>query len=276
MNNNESTELFSIGNIAKSFGVSENTIRRMEAAGLLTPALIKESGYRYYDYQNISRIKMILFLRSMGLVYDDMREYFKNPEDFTVVKNKLLYRKYALDVLIDQADHFIKPEVPGKVLIIQHDRICLYTKHYQTNGPLSVRDMERYASDVLAEAVKAKYPVDFARPISILTDCNDYRTFNPYLPLDLTFCIALREDIVNKDTYMMPPRTVLAFAWHEGMDFNVAMKNINQCMADNHFEQSAPLGATFEIGRHIDNKIKDTGYLFHIIIPCEKAGSASL
>ena len=49
-------ELFTIGSIAQSFGISDNTIRRMEAAGLLKPALIKESGYRYYDTANISRI----------------------------------------------------------------------------------------------------------------------------------------------------------------------------------------------------------------------------
>ena len=49
------SELFTIGAVAKSFGVSENTIRRMETAGLLTPAVVKESGYRYYDYDNISR-----------------------------------------------------------------------------------------------------------------------------------------------------------------------------------------------------------------------------
>ena len=79
----KSANLFSIGTVSKSFGVSDNTIRRMEAAGLLIPAVIKESGYRYYDYDNISRIKTILMLRSFGLVYDDMREYFKNPGDFS-------------------------------------------------------------------------------------------------------------------------------------------------------------------------------------------------
>ena len=79
------TELIPIGNIAKSFGISDNTIRRMEAAGLLTPAEIKESGYRYYDADNIFRIKTILTLRNFGLVYDDMREFFNSSGDFTLV-----------------------------------------------------------------------------------------------------------------------------------------------------------------------------------------------
>ena len=89
MDTKNNPDLLTIGVVAKSFGVNENTIRRMEAAGLLSPALIKDSGYRYYSHDNISRIKLILTLRSLGLIYDDMREFINDPSDFTPVYNKL-------------------------------------------------------------------------------------------------------------------------------------------------------------------------------------------
>ncbi len=264
------SELFTIGAVAKSFGVSENTIRRMESSGLLTPALIKPSGYRYYNYQNISRIKMIISLRSMGLIYEDMRDYFKNPDDFTVIQDKLLEKKLALDALLNHTSHFIRPKAPGEILIIQHNNICFFKQSYTTNGPLSVAICEDFASDVLAKAIKTKYPVDHLRPITILTEYENYEDFDPYLPLVLTFCVPLRGNLETADTFTIPSRTVLTSAWYKGVDFKASMKNFKQCMADNHLEQCGVLSATFEIGKHMDSNIKDDSYLFHIMIPCRK------
>lgn len=266
----KTSELFSIGAVAKSFGVSENTIRRMESSGLLTPALVKPSGYRYYDYQNISRIKMIISLRSMGLIYEDMRDYFKNPDDFTVIQDKLLEKKLALDALLNHTSHFIKPKTPGEILLLQHNSICFYKKTYNTDGPLSVDICEEFASDVLTEAIKAKYPIDHLRPITIFTEYNDYKDFDPYIPLELTFCVPLREPLETADTFTIPPRKIITFAWYSEVDFEAAMTNLRQFMLDNNLEQCDSLGATFEIGRHMDNNVGDSNFLFHIMIPCRE------
>ena len=93
------SNLFTIGAVAKSFGVSENTIRRMESSGLLTPALVKPSGYRYYDYPNISRIKMILSLRSLGLVYEDMQDYFTSISKYFKLNNVNSVQRYIKEQL---------------------------------------------------------------------------------------------------------------------------------------------------------------------------------
>lgn len=271
MDNYTTSDLLPIGVVAKSFGVSENTIRRMETAGLLTPALIKESGYRYYDYSNISRIKMILSLRSLGFVYEDMREYFKNPGDFSIIQQKLLDKKLVLDALIEHTNQYIKPKTPGEISILHHGRICLFSKSYYTDEPLNVRMMERYSSDALTEAIKAKYPVDQMRPVSILTDYSDYRDFDYTIPLHLTFCIPLRKEISAPDTITIPPRTILQLAWYKGVEIRSALDNFGKCMAANNLKQCDTLAATFEVGRHLDENIEDNGYLFHILVPCEKA-----
>ena len=263
-------KLFTIGAVAKSFGVNENTIRRMEASGLLTPALIKASGYRYYDYRNISRIKMILTLRSLGLIYEDMRDFFKNPDDFTLVQDKLLEKKLALDALLNHTSRYIKPETPGEILIISHNKICFFKKTYKTHGPLDVSILDEFSSDVLTSAIKGKYPIDHLRPVTIFTVFNDYKDFNPYLPLDLTFCVPLRDTVDTADTFTIPSRTSLTFALSESVDFESALQNLEQTMAANHLVQSDVLSATFEIGRHLDTNIKDNSFLFHIMIPCRK------
>ena len=86
--------LLPIGIVAKSYGISDNCIRRMEAAGLLQPAYIsRESGYRYYDPANVSRIGTILTLRSFGFVNEEIKEHINNiiESNYNVVyKSKLL------------------------------------------------------------------------------------------------------------------------------------------------------------------------------------------
>ena len=213
---------------------------------------------------------MILSLRSLGLVYEDMRDYFKNPDDFTIVQDKLLEKKLALDTLLNHTSHFMKPETPGEILIMHHNPICFYKKAYRTSGPLNISVMEEFSADILTEAIKAKYPIDHLRPITIFTEYNDYRDFNPYLPLDLMFCVPLRETLDTPDTYTIPSRTILTFAWSESVDFETALENLDKYMADNHLEQNDVLSATFEIGRHLDSNIKDNSFLFHIMIPCRE------
>ena len=270
MKNNKDSDLFPIGVVAKSFGVSDNAIRRMEAAGLLTPAVIKPSGYRYYDNDNISRIKMILNLRSLGLVYEDMREYFKNPGDFTSVYSKLFEKKLALDALLEHSRHYIRPDDPGEIFYVNHQSIFFFKETYHTHEPLSVGIMEEFSSDIMSKAVEAKAPIDYGRPVTILTTHFDYKDFNPYLPQELTFCVPLREPVYSPDTTSIPPRTVLSFAWYNGMDFRSALDNLEKCMANNGLMQCDTLAATFEIGKHVDSNVDSQGFLFHIMVPCEK------
>ena len=95
--------LLPIGIVAKSYGISENCIRRMEAADLLKPAYIsRDSGYRYYDSANVSRIGTILTLRSFGFVNEDIKEYFESSGNYSVLYGKLLKKQQTLNRLIDK------------------------------------------------------------------------------------------------------------------------------------------------------------------------------
>lgn len=263
-------DLITVGAVAKSFGVSDNAIRRMEAAGLLKPALVKESGYRYYGRDNISRIKTILSLRELGLVYEDMREYFKNPGDFKPIYDKLFEKKLALDALLDHSRHFIRPVDPGEFFLVPHQEICFYAKTYKLSRLNDFNAIDEFSLETLTSAVKGKYPVDNMRPITILSTCLDYRQFDVYAPQELTFCVPLREKVDSPDTYVMPSRTVLSFAWYYGLDLSLTFDNIIRFMDDKKLRQCDVIGATFEVGKYLDRSIDDNKYLFHFMLPCEE------
>lgn len=80
----QSEHLFKIGEIAKILGVTRKTILVYEEMGLLTPAVKDEaSGYRYYTADNMTQIRAIRSLQTLGLSLAEIREYYYDTENFT-------------------------------------------------------------------------------------------------------------------------------------------------------------------------------------------------
>ncbi len=260
-------DLFSIGSIAKSFGVSDNTIRRMEAAGLLKPAVIKDSGYRYYDYDNIARIKLILSLRSFGLVYKDMEEFFRDPQDYNLIYRKLFERKMLLDMLMEKARLYLRPENPEEIFVFAHEEMCFYVKRVALEEGNTLNLLDQCASEAYQEAIAGKYPVDYTKPITIFTDCMGYDRYNPYAQQKLSFGVPLREKVDRPGLYVIPPREFVSFAWYSGLSFADMIQRLRAYMDEHHLKQCAPLAASFELGNYVNREIEWENYLFHFMIP---------
>lgn len=271
MNNYKSnSDLISIGNIAKSFGISDNAIRRMEAAGLLTPALIKDSGYRYYDSENIFRIKTILTLRAFGLVYDDMREFFDNSGDFTLVYDKLYEKKLAIDNLLNQAKLHIKPENSNEIFLIPHKEIPFFAMSFELQSINKVENIDDIISQAIHEAVSRKLPVEYSRPLTIESNCEDFTLFDPLSPQTVRVLVPLRSKIDAPDVSFLPARKVLSVALYQGLSFDDVFAKLKTHIEEHGLRQCGYSAGTFEFGKHVAGDIDNDGFLFHIMIPVEE------
>lgn len=71
--------MIKIGEFANLFNISIKTVRFYEEKELISPCFIdKYSGYRYYDDNNIEQMKKILYLKSLGLSLDEIKNYNEN------------------------------------------------------------------------------------------------------------------------------------------------------------------------------------------------------
>ena len=57
-------EKFMIGELAKLFNISTDTIRHYDKKGLLKPQCNKDNSYRYYDVRDFFKLSRILFLKA--------------------------------------------------------------------------------------------------------------------------------------------------------------------------------------------------------------------
>ena len=102
---------FTIGSLARTCGVSRDTLRFYERERLLPPARRTTSGYRLYGQDDAGRVRFIRRAQSMGLTLEDIRELLRvqrvnTPEQCRRVGARLRVRIQAVDEKIDQLRTF--------------------------------------------------------------------------------------------------------------------------------------------------------------------------
>lgn len=90
--------LFQIGEAAKIVGVTRKTLLVYEDMGLLIPAVKdKNSGFRYYTADNMTQIRSIRSLQTLGLSLKEVAEYYYDMENMDKHLQRLLELRATLD-----------------------------------------------------------------------------------------------------------------------------------------------------------------------------------
>lgn len=90
--------LFQIGEVVKLLGVTRKALLVYEEKGLLTPAVKdEESGYRYYSADNMTQIRSIRSLQSLGLTLKEVEDYYYNVDHIDDALQRLMELRANLD-----------------------------------------------------------------------------------------------------------------------------------------------------------------------------------
>lgn len=74
--------MYSIGEFSRITGLSIKALRLYHEKGLLVPSIIdQETGYRYYDHDNVERARIITHLRDMDFSLSDIGGMLKAAKD---------------------------------------------------------------------------------------------------------------------------------------------------------------------------------------------------
>jgi DNA-binding transcriptional MerR regulator len=87
---------FTIGEIAKIYGISVHSIRHYHKINLIVPSYIdEETGYRYYSFEKFQYFSRLKYLRSLGLSLDQIKEVFLSGSsyDFKKILNEVKKNK---------------------------------------------------------------------------------------------------------------------------------------------------------------------------------------
>ena len=86
--------MYSIGRFSKICNVPIKTLRYYDDIGLLKPSYIdSETNYRYYDYDKIDTIKLILLLKSLHVPLADIKQIIESAD--SVQWNSIIEQKIS-------------------------------------------------------------------------------------------------------------------------------------------------------------------------------------
>ncbi len=123
--------LFQIGEVAKLMGVSRKMILHYEELELLTPAYKDEhSGYRYYCADNLTQIRSIRSLQSLGLSLPEVREYYYDKTNIEAYIKRLTDLRAILDRNIQLLE--LRASERGEMIVRRAtlpEQICFCRRH---------------------------------------------------------------------------------------------------------------------------------------------------
>ena len=92
---------YTTGEIAKLCGVTVRTVQYYDTRGILVPAALSEGGRRLYSDDDLRRMRVICFLRELGLPIDVIGQMLKEEDPGSVVELLLQQQETALRQEID-------------------------------------------------------------------------------------------------------------------------------------------------------------------------------
>lgn len=71
-------EKFLIGEFARLFNISSDTLRYYDKIGILKPQYDEKNHYRYYDVRSIFKLSRILFFKNLDISLNEIKKYMEN------------------------------------------------------------------------------------------------------------------------------------------------------------------------------------------------------
>lgn len=91
---------YTTGEIAKLCGVSVRTVQYYDTRGILTPSELSEGGRRLYSEEDFKRMKIICFLRDVGISINSIGELLSEDNPVSVIS-----------ALLEQQEHLLRKEI---------------------------------------------------------------------------------------------------------------------------------------------------------------------
>lgn len=141
---------FLIGELAKIFNISTDTIRHYDRKNLLKPELHSENNYRYYDIASMFKLSRLLFLKNLDIPLSEIEAYMKNKNADRLFK-MLKKKNEEVDLKIQQLTN-LKYKINSKLDLFDYAKTKLNQIRVTTLEPRKGIFLNTYGLGNSAEA----------------------------------------------------------------------------------------------------------------------------
>lgn len=170
-------KFYKISEVAKTFGISRETLIYYDTIGLFKPAYTDETnGYRYYTNENISDLYFIMMLKKANFSLKEIKNYMNaktSEESLNILNEKLKHIEKQMEILKNSAE--ILNEKIEEIERISNSEGCTpYIEIVNELDVYSVKIDEPKTDKELVEGIRElnafrkKYGLDHGERVSIL------------------------------------------------------------------------------------------------------------
>jgi len=201
--------LFSIGEVAKTIGITRKTILGYEAKELIFPDK-KEGkvGNRYYTIDTFTKVRTIRTLQSLGLSLDEIREYYNGTTDLSPMIERLEKMRDELNLTIER----LKERTRSQNISIKEITIEPQTVYLRMIESQTVSEKTVHLRNTALEAMK-EYGIDTTRRMY-------FTEYSANSPKNISYCIAVPPESEGKNIKKYPELRGLSL-FHHGAYENI-------------------------------------------------------
>ncbi len=180
----EKVELFTVKELSRVCGVSRATLLRMEESGFLKPYRIDpDTGYRYYDAQNITAVGQYQRLQAIGLSRREITDLYYERVDW---KAFLKTQREKLALMQTALDEFELRHDSTKNHTFSYVSLPAVTYYCTFVSAPSLEALATVAYVAYGKCVRAGYRIIGAEPLAVMYDNRD-SCLNPLSGITLGF-----------------------------------------------------------------------------------------
>ena len=165
-------EKYTISELARLFGISNQTLRYYDKIGLFRPAHTdRNTGYRYYSYNQFFHLSMIIQLKRLNFSLDNIQKY-SSTRDIRCLEQNLLEERTLIQDQIDLLQHLKdrNDRLLQKLRFAQHvpeQQTCeLVTEpdryQYEVTINFEIKDIYQYMKLMYESYIKSPFATNIA------------------------------------------------------------------------------------------------------------------
>lgn len=195
--------LFSIGEIAKSIGITRKIILNYEAKGLIKPDKKDgDAGNRYYTIDTFTQIRTIRVFQNFGLSLDEIGEYFNDRSDLQPMISRLENMRDELNLTIEK----LKERSSNSSGTIKEITIEPQTIYRRIHNTVTIADKTDTLRNTALEAMR-KYGTDTTKRMY-------FTEYSANEPDKIAYCVAVPPDSRGEYVEQLPALKAIAFFHH--------------------------------------------------------------
>jgi len=263
----ENRKLFTSRETAKACGISRSTLLRMEEDGFLTPYRIDpDSGYRYYDMQNIAAVGQYQRLQTIGLSRKEITDLYYERVDSEEFMEQLQQK-------IDSLERFLNEYK------LRHGQSENYSFFY-TNLPAvtcycrditahSIEEFETACYLIHQESVEAGCQLLGSKPLFTVLENPDEWTYPDDSTIRMKVCVPVSPD-TKPDPNIQSFPAVRAFTLLGYGDYSVGVKLMDLLLKEagaRGLEAAGPIRHIALVARYTGAHYDASDYCYACTLP---------